>query len=94
MPKSESQIIEEPFLLLGYGVNAFFEIMNQLAWKCVAITVFLIPIYYIYAFDGQNGTYWYETVKPKYFFHQFSLGNLGGATTECMIKKMSFVGAS
>ena len=28
MPKSESQIIEEPFLLLGYGVNAFFEIMN------------------------------------------------------------------
>ena len=30
MPKSEEQIQDDPFLILGYGVNAFFDILMSL----------------------------------------------------------------
>ena len=81
MPKSDSQIVEEPFLLLGYGVNAFFEIQYSLAFMCLAITAFLLPAYIIYSQSVQAGALELESIPWKYGLNQFTLGNLGGATT-------------
>ena len=49
MPKSDSQVDSEPFMLLGYGINAFFDIMMSLMFMFICITLFLIPVYYVYS---------------------------------------------
>ena len=49
MPKSDSQIDSEPFILLGYGVNAFFDIMESLMFMFLCITLFSMPMYYVYS---------------------------------------------
>ena len=45
MPKSEAKAIDEPYLILGYGINAYFDIMIDLATVCAIITLFMIPVY-------------------------------------------------
>ena len=79
MPKSEDQLFEEPFLILGYGINAYFDIMIALAGLCAAITVFMIPLYYGYSSNEVNGFKGTST----HILTQFTLGNLGGAGVEC-----------
>ena len=49
MTKSEAQVQEDPFLMLGYGVNAYFDIMYSLVFMFLVITVACIPMYYSYA---------------------------------------------
>lgn len=48
MPKSEEEIQDDPYLVLGYGVNAFFDILWSLCVMFGCITIFCIPIFYIY----------------------------------------------
>ena len=55
LPKSESQLIEDPFLLLGYGLNAYFDIMVALSYMCLIITLFLSPVIYGYAHNPTKG---------------------------------------
>ena len=47
--KSEALAINEPFLFLGYGVNAYFDLMLSLTYMFIAITIFSIPAYYAYS---------------------------------------------
>jgi len=49
MPKNEAQISEDPYLVLGYGVNAYFDILYSLSLMFVCITIFCLPIYWIYS---------------------------------------------
>lgn len=38
----------DPFLILGYGVNAYLEILTSFSIMFLAITLFAFPIYIIY----------------------------------------------
>lgn len=49
VPKTDKEIREEPFLMLGYGVNAYLDIMLSLSKMFVMITIFCIPIFMFYA---------------------------------------------
>lgn len=53
MPKSDKVIEEDPFLLLGFGVNSYFDIMLDLMKMNFLITLFLIPMYYCYSHNHQ-----------------------------------------
>lgn len=48
MPKNDRETIEEPFLLLGYGVNAYFETLLKLGCMFSIITIFCIPVFCFY----------------------------------------------
>jgi len=79
LPKSESQVIEDPFLILGYGLNAYFDIMTALAVMCLMITLFISPVLFHYAGNEIEGL----KDDPKYAFNQFTIGNLGGSGVYC-----------
>jgi hypothetical protein len=49
IPKSDQEIFEDPYLVLGYGVNAYYDILLQFSTMFVFISVFCIPIYYLYS---------------------------------------------
>lgn len=49
MPKTELELIKEPFLRLGYGVNSYFDIMLQIFYLFSFISVVCIPIFYCYS---------------------------------------------
>jgi len=40
--------MDDPFLLLGYGVNAYFGTMMHLVKMFSVITIFLIPVLAMY----------------------------------------------
>jgi hypothetical protein len=40
--------MDDPYLLLGYGVNAYFGTMMHLAKMFAVITIFLLPVLYGY----------------------------------------------
>jgi len=84
MPKSENQIIEDPFLILGYGVNAYFDIMLSLCFGLITITVFCLPLFYFFSHNAQLGL----LDEGKYVFNQFTLGNMGGASVHCNQKRV------
>lgn len=85
MPKSEGQIIEDPFLILGYGVNAYFDIMLSLVYLCLTVTLFCIPLYWVYSNNDQLALH----TQAKYTFTQFTLGNMGGADIFCASKRLA-----
>lgn len=75
--KSDILLEKDPFLKLGYGMNAYFEIMLQLMYLATAISLIMVPFMCRYAsFDSLQGT-------SGYFFNAISIGNLGGASTKC-----------
>ena len=49
LPKAEVEIKQDPFLLLGYGVNAYFDIMLSFCTMFLCITAFMIPVFAGYA---------------------------------------------
>jgi hypothetical protein len=48
IPKGDKEITDNPFLLLGYGINAQFDIMLSMVYMFICITIFCIPVYYVY----------------------------------------------
>jgi hypothetical protein len=48
IPKSETQLIKEPFLMLGYGINAYFDLLLSLMYMFIVITIACTPIYIVY----------------------------------------------
>ena len=46
VPKSDLRIEEDPFLLLGYGMNSYFEIMLGLMCMMFVVTLFAVPLMY------------------------------------------------
>jgi hypothetical protein len=44
MPENDKDVSEDPFILLGYGINSFFDLMNQLFWMAILITIFFMPL--------------------------------------------------
>jgi hypothetical protein len=49
VPKSDERIEEDPFLLLGYGMNSYFQVMVELMWMVGIITLVLAPIMFTFS---------------------------------------------
>jgi hypothetical protein len=49
MPKSEGQLLSEPFLMLGYGVNSYFDILLSMVYMFIFISIVCIPILVCYS---------------------------------------------
>jgi len=73
LPENDRDVAEDPFILLGYGINSFFDLMSQLFWFAIFVTIFFTPL--MVEFSKHNGLH----LEPRYIFNQFSLGNLGGS---------------
>ena len=48
IPESEKGILEDPYLMGGYGVNAYFNILDNLSRMFWFITLVCLPLYAIY----------------------------------------------
>jgi len=46
--KGHCAIEKDPFLILGYGVNAYFDILNQLFACFICVTIFSLPMLVLY----------------------------------------------
>lgn len=55
MPKSDKEIEKDPFLLLGFGVNSYFDVMLELMKMNLMITLFVLPLFYCYSHNDQLG---------------------------------------
>lgn len=76
MSKAEHQLMQDPFLLLGYGINAYFNIMISLAYMCLCITIFMAPVIFIYMNNE-----WGQLKDNA--LTKVTLGNYGGASNQC-----------
>jgi len=75
--KNDARIDEDPFLLLGYGMNSYFAVVVQLLIMVGLITCVTIPLMLIYSsYDDLAGVLGYD-------FNQYTLGNMGGAVAFC-----------
>ena len=82
-PEGDELIQADPFLLLGYGVNAYFDILYQLINCFVFITIFSMPIYYLYASEAG-----FSDQGKSYLVSRYSLGNLGGSSVTCVQNRL------
>jgi hypothetical protein len=99
MPKSELNLENDPFLRLGkscefflikmarlgFGMNAYFEIIEQLIYMMVFISIVTIPAMYIYSS--------YNALEPYTMFDNLTLGNMGGSSISCGQAALSVPGA-
>ena len=82
LPKSETQLINEPFLRLGYGVNSYFDIMLSIFYMFTFISVVCIPMFRNYSINEAEGMLDLQTGFAL-TLGKFSLGNMGGSNVQC-----------
>lgn len=70
--------LTEPYLLLGYGVNAYFQILASLAVIFFWVTIFAMPLYYTYGIYGR-----YFSDLGGYPIIRWFAGNFGGSNVFC-----------
>lgn len=75
VPKSDLRIEEDPFLLLGYGMNSYFQVMVELIWMCLVICLVAFPLMGIFAK--------YDALSAAGGLSVYSLGNMGGSNAFC-----------
>jgi len=61
--------------MLGYGINAYFDILMSLFLGMSMISLFILPLLHGYSSNSVLGL----KHEAKYVLNQFSLGNMGGA---------------
>tara|TARA_B110000285_G_scaffold234796_1_gene313066 strand:+ start:251 stop:718 length:468 start_codon:yes stop_codon:yes gene_type:complete len=84
IPSSETVLQEDPFLILGYGANAYFEIIESLFNMALFITIVMIPVMIVYSNNKINGL----KFLPHYSLNKLSLGNYGASTVSCNVKRL------
>ena len=77
VPKSDIQIEEDPFLLLGYGMNSYLQVMVELMCLSGLISIVTIPLMSTFAGYGALKNF------AGYDWNQYTLGNIGGADSWC-----------
>jgi hypothetical protein len=70
---------EDPFLVLGYGVNSYFEILSSLFWMMSLISIVFFPVLIVYASNSVNGL----ATQAYYHINMWSLGNMGSSIVSC-----------
>jgi len=78
IPKSDMALDEDPFLQVGYGINAYFDVIAQLAWMFCIISLVMLPTMFKFAEYGGL-----KDISPFYVIDQYTLGNMGGASVLC-----------
>jgi hypothetical protein len=58
-------------------MNAYFDIILQLTWMMIFISIVTLPAMYIFS------SYSALSTSATYMFDQFSLGNMGGSSITC-----------
>jgi hypothetical protein len=76
--------LEEPYLALGYGLNAYFDILASVSRMFFWAFIFAMPIYYIYGIYGQ-----YFRDQKSYPISRWFFGNFGGANMFCKQMRLS-----
>ena len=66
-------------MILGYGVNAYFEIIKSLCWMMFIMTLAFMPIMSIYSSNSINAL----ASRPKAFLNVWTLGNFGASSVVC-----------
>ena len=79
--KSDEQIDEDPYLLLGFGMNSYFNIMLNLMFMMLIASCFGV------ALMSRFSEYSALTIKPG--LHVFSMGNMGGAESLCEVAQIT-----
>lgn len=75
--KSDLRMQEDPFLVLGYGMNSYFKVVLDLLCMMLLIMGVTTVIMLIYSsYDGLAS-------KSGAEFNIYSLGNMGGARAFC-----------
>jgi len=88
IPKNEEHADGYPFLIAGYGVNSFFDIMKRLSILFLVITCVVFPVMACYNSNGEQGIVGLENVSWKTKLNKVSLGNMGGSETQCINKRL------
>jgi len=78
IPKSDINLEKDPFLQLGYGINAYFDIISSITWMFCFMSLVLIPSMVIFCKYGGLKEY-----SKMYALDQFTLGNMGGSSVLC-----------
>ena len=78
--KADELIEQDPYLLLGYGMNSYFEIMLSLMCMMIFVAMFAIPL--LVHFSKFSAL----TTQPG--FHVYSIGNMGGAESLCEVARI------
>ena len=81
IPKSDKKVDKNLFLLLGYGVNSYFEVLREMMVMFAFISVALIPVFMIYNSNHQKELSHLPGMANM--VSSLSMGNLGGAKTIC-----------
>jgi hypothetical protein len=76
-PKTDLKLEEDPYLRLGFGMNAYYDTLKYLVMLMLLIFVFSLPSMYIY--KSYSGL----AAEPMYGITRYSLGNMGGAYPLC-----------
>jgi len=84
VPESEKAIQENPFIILGYGVNAYFEIIQAFCYMMGFVTLFYIPVFSVYSSNPISAL----STDPKSFINVWSLGNYGASRVMCKNMKI------
>jgi len=84
--KAEKEQNENPFMLAGFGINSYFDIMRSLGFMFLCMSLMMIPSFYNYTSNSQLAL----STEPAYALNMLSLGNLGGSHVSCDLKKMEF----
>ena len=77
VPKSDQRIADNPFLLIGYGMNSYLQIMVELMIMVGLISLVTIPLMMTLSSFGALEQF------PGYDFNQYTLGNIGGSNVFC-----------
>lgn len=88
--KEETELSErlDPFLQLGYGINAHIDTLLSMSCFFVTVTLAVLPILYCY---NQNDIKALITQEANPFaqLSVFSLGNMGGSSMFCAQKRIA-----
>ncbi len=74
--EGEDPTKEDPFLLYGFGIIAYFDLMCCLVLLFAALTVFALPSMYIFA--------QYEGITDATMYTKMTLGNMGYSEAKCI----------
>ena len=74
LTQSEMEMEDNPLLVLGFGINAYFNIIKQMLYMMMFICFVNLPLFYIYSqYDALD----------KSAISSLSLGNMGGSLSVC-----------
>lgn len=49
IPSSDRRLLDEPLLILGFGINSYFDVIAALMKCMMLITLFMSPTMYLYS---------------------------------------------